>query len=28
LRCLAEHPALLVGENLVSSKFLTIHCKL
>ena len=27
LRCLAEHPALLVGENLVSSKFLTIHCK-
>ena len=27
LRCLAEHPALLVGETLVSSKFLTIHCK-
>ena len=27
LRCLAEHPALLVGENLVSSKLLTIHCK-
>ena len=27
LRCLAEHPALLAGETLVSSKFLTIHCK-